>query len=131
MNRSRFEQLGTPQELYYSPATVRGAFVGANNRIIGKAVAVESGGTAVGRGLGDPRSTVGAIAKGLRSGLRAAWAATIEALPANWPLGRSRQFTRCGGEPAVRWPSPRYCSGKETPLPNFRVRCRRPVATQT
>jgi spermidine/putrescine transport system ATP-binding protein len=38
MNHGRFEQLGTPQELYYSPATsfVAG-FVGANNRIAGKA----------------------------------------------------------------------------------------------
>lgn len=41
MNHGRFEQLGTPQELYYSPATpfVAG-FVGANNRLGGKAVAV-------------------------------------------------------------------------------------------
>jgi spermidine/putrescine transport system ATP-binding protein len=41
MNRGRFEQLGTPQELYYAPATpfVAG-FVGANNRLAGKAVAV-------------------------------------------------------------------------------------------
>jgi spermidine/putrescine transport system ATP-binding protein len=38
MNRGRFEQLGTPQQLYYSPATsfVAG-FVGANNRISGEA----------------------------------------------------------------------------------------------
>ena len=42
MNRGRFEQLGTPQELYYSPATpFVAAFVGANNRIIGKATRVE------------------------------------------------------------------------------------------
>jgi spermidine/putrescine transport system ATP-binding protein len=42
MNHGRFEQLGTPQELYYSPATsfVAG-FVGANNRLAGKALAVE------------------------------------------------------------------------------------------
>jgi spermidine/putrescine transport system ATP-binding protein len=42
MNRGRFEQLGTPQELYYSPATsfVAG-FVGANNRLAGKALAVD------------------------------------------------------------------------------------------
>jgi spermidine/putrescine transport system ATP-binding protein len=41
MNRGRFEQLGTPQELYYSPATpFVAAFVGSNNRIDGKAVAV-------------------------------------------------------------------------------------------
>lgn len=36
MNRGRFEQIGTPQELYYSPRTpfVAG-FVGANNRLAG------------------------------------------------------------------------------------------------
>jgi spermidine/putrescine transport system ATP-binding protein len=37
MNRGRFEQLGTPQQLYYQPATsFVAAFVGANNRITGK-----------------------------------------------------------------------------------------------
>jgi spermidine/putrescine transport system ATP-binding protein len=42
MNHGRFEQLGTPQELYYSPATAFVAgFVGANNRIAGKALACE------------------------------------------------------------------------------------------
>ncbi len=42
MNRGRFEQLGTPQQLYYEPATpfVAG-FVGANNRIAGRASAVD------------------------------------------------------------------------------------------
>ena len=39
MNHGRFEQLGTPQDLYYRPqsAFVAG-FVGANNRIAGRAV---------------------------------------------------------------------------------------------
>jgi spermidine/putrescine transport system ATP-binding protein len=38
MNHGRFEQIGTPQQLYYEPATpfVAG-FVGANNRIAGRA----------------------------------------------------------------------------------------------
>ena len=41
MNRGHFEQLGTPQELYYAPATpFVAAFVGANNRIAGKASAI-------------------------------------------------------------------------------------------
>ena len=42
MNHGRFEQLGTPQSLYYEPQTpfVAG-FVGANNRLIGKAVGVQ------------------------------------------------------------------------------------------
>jgi len=41
MNRGRFEQLGTPQDLYYRPRTpfVAG-FVGANNRIVGRATQV-------------------------------------------------------------------------------------------
>ena len=41
MNRGRFEQLGTPQSLYYEPQTpfVAG-FVGANNRFAGRATAV-------------------------------------------------------------------------------------------
>jgi len=42
MNHGRFEQLGTPQELYYAPATAFVAgFVGANNRLAGKARAVD------------------------------------------------------------------------------------------
>jgi spermidine/putrescine transport system ATP-binding protein len=37
MNRGRFEQLGTPQQLYYEPASAFVAgFVGANNRIFGR-----------------------------------------------------------------------------------------------
>ena len=42
MNAGRFEQVGTPQELYYEPATpfVAG-FVGANNRIAGQAARVD------------------------------------------------------------------------------------------
>ena len=41
MNRGRFEQIGTPQQLYYEPATAFVAgFVGANNRIGGRAVSI-------------------------------------------------------------------------------------------
>jgi len=42
MNHGRFEQLGTPQQLYYEPQTpfVAG-FVGANNCVYGKATAVD------------------------------------------------------------------------------------------
>ena len=42
MNQGRFEQLGTPQQLYYEPQTpfVAG-FVGANNRVQGRATRVE------------------------------------------------------------------------------------------
>jgi spermidine/putrescine transport system ATP-binding protein len=42
MNRGRFEQSGTPQELYYRPATAFVAgFVGANNRITGRVSALD------------------------------------------------------------------------------------------
>jgi spermidine/putrescine transport system ATP-binding protein len=42
MNQGKFEQLGTPQDLYYRPQTpfVAG-FVGANNRIAGRAASVD------------------------------------------------------------------------------------------
>ncbi len=44
MNQGRFEQLGTPQQLYYEPQTsfVAG-FVGANNRVTGRALRIEGG----------------------------------------------------------------------------------------
>ena len=41
MNRGRFEQVGTPQDLYYQPQTpFVASFVGANNRVQGKATQV-------------------------------------------------------------------------------------------
>jgi spermidine/putrescine transport system ATP-binding protein len=40
MNQGRFEQLGTPQDLYYRPQTpFVASFVGANNRIAGRCIA--------------------------------------------------------------------------------------------
>ena len=44
MNKGRFEQVGSPQELYYAPGTpfVAG-FVGANNRISGRCAGVDAG----------------------------------------------------------------------------------------
>lgn len=44
MNQGRFEQVGTPQALYYEPQTpfVAG-FVGANNRIAGRATEINDG----------------------------------------------------------------------------------------
>jgi spermidine/putrescine transport system ATP-binding protein len=42
MNRGHFEQVGTPQQLYYEPATAFvAAFVGSNNRLSGNALAIE------------------------------------------------------------------------------------------
>jgi spermidine/putrescine transport system ATP-binding protein len=42
MNAGRFEQVGTPQELYYAPQTAFVAgFVGANNRVAGRAERVD------------------------------------------------------------------------------------------
>jgi spermidine/putrescine transport system ATP-binding protein len=67
MNHGRFEQLGTPQQLYYEPQTpfVAG-FVGANNRIAGRATDVN--GTQVTlsseAGLEIPARAIGKITKG-------------------------------------------------------------------
>jgi spermidine/putrescine transport system ATP-binding protein len=42
MNQGRFEQLGTPQDLYYRPQTpFVASFVGANNRIVGRVTRLE------------------------------------------------------------------------------------------
>ncbi len=42
MSAGRFEQVGTPQELYYHPATpFVAAFVGANNRVEGSVLRVD------------------------------------------------------------------------------------------
>ncbi len=42
MNQGRFEQLGTPQDLYYRPQTpFVASFVGANNRIVGRVTNVD------------------------------------------------------------------------------------------
>ena len=42
MNQGRFEQVGTPQDLYYRPQTpFVASFVGANNRIVGRVVRIE------------------------------------------------------------------------------------------
>jgi spermidine/putrescine transport system ATP-binding protein len=44
MNRGRFEQLGTPQQLYYQPQTAFVAgFVGAANRYAGRATRIDAG----------------------------------------------------------------------------------------
>src|SRR5262245_7307762 len=53
MNAGRFEQLGTPQELYYRPRTpfVAG-FVGANNRLHGRAVRLDGNTVEIDAGAG-------------------------------------------------------------------------------
>lgn len=62
MNQGRFEQLGTPQELYYQPQTpfVAG-FVGANNRVYGRASSVDNGVVTLSSGEG---LTLRALASG-------------------------------------------------------------------
>ena len=67
MNAGRFEQVGTPQELYYQPRTpfVAG-FVGANNRVAGRAVRLDGEGVeiATADGLAVRARVSGAIAAG-------------------------------------------------------------------
>ena len=67
MNHGKFEQVGTPQALYYEPQTpfVAG-FVGANNRIAGRATEVNSGTVMVtsAQGMVMPARAIGRLAKG-------------------------------------------------------------------
>jgi spermidine/putrescine transport system ATP-binding protein len=67
MNHGRFEQVGTPQQLYYEPQTpfVAG-FVGANNRIAGRATAVNGNLVTVtsAEGLVIPARAIGKVARG-------------------------------------------------------------------
>jgi spermidine/putrescine transport system ATP-binding protein len=67
MNAGRFEQVGTPQELYYQPRTpFVASFVGANNRMAGRAVRVDGEGVelATPDGLAVRARMSGAIAAG-------------------------------------------------------------------
>ena len=67
MNAGRFEQVGTPQALYYEPQTpfVAG-FVGANNRIAGRATEVNGSVVTVtsAQGLVIPARAIGQVARG-------------------------------------------------------------------
>src|SRR5262245_44827705 len=67
MSAGRFEQVGTPQELYYRPRTpFVAAFVGANNRMAGTATSVESDivELVTAEGLAIRARSSGSIAKG-------------------------------------------------------------------
>lgn len=67
MNQGRFEQVGTPQQLYYEPQTpfVAG-FVGANNRMAGRATEVRGDQVLVtsAKGLAIPARAIGKLAQG-------------------------------------------------------------------
>jgi len=67
MNHGRFEQLGTPQQLYYEPQTpfVAG-FVGANNRVAGQASEVQGSTVTVtsAEGLALPARAIGKVSRG-------------------------------------------------------------------
>ena len=67
MNQGKFEQVGTPQQLYYEPQTpfVAG-FVGANNRMAGRATSVlgEQVSVTTANGLVIPARAIGKLAQG-------------------------------------------------------------------
>ena len=94
MNRGRFEQVGTPQELYYQPQTAFVAsFVGANNRIGGRAtgvsgevVAIE---TAAGWKVNARRSGAVAVGDAVEAFVRPE-AATLERDAGQLPAGQAR-----------------------------------------
>ncbi len=105
MNDGRFEQLGTPQELYYSPATAFVAgFVGANNRLPGK-VRGASGAlveVAVAEGWRVRARAHGAVGSGAAVAVFVRpEAATLARVAGDLPPEHSRARGR-GREPAVR-----------------------------
>ncbi|MBP9149348.1 MAG: ABC transporter ATP-binding protein [Rhodoferax sp.] len=67
MNQGKFEQVGTPQQLYYEPQTpfVAG-FVGANNRMAGRATTVNGDqvSVATAKGLVIPARAIGKLTQG-------------------------------------------------------------------
>jgi spermidine/putrescine transport system ATP-binding protein len=93
MNAGRFEQLGTPQSLYYEPETAFVAgFVGANNRVDGTARAFADGLIELdtGSGLKLHCRSMGATAAGAQASAFvrpevASLERTLDALPANQP----------------------------------------------
>ncbi len=105
MNAGRFEQVGTPQELYYQPRTpfVAG-FVGANNRVAGRAVRVDGEGVelATADGLAVRARMSGAVCRGRRCrGVRAARGRRSGARRGGIAARRATIF-RSGRKPAVR-----------------------------
>jgi spermidine/putrescine transport system ATP-binding protein len=74
MNAGRFEQVGTPEELYYNPASAFVAgFVGNNNRLAGRIASVDGAGARIetGSGLSFVASTAqGAVGQGVEIFLR-------------------------------------------------------------
>jgi spermidine/putrescine transport system ATP-binding protein len=94
MNTGRFEQVGTPQQLYYQPQTAFVAgFVGASNRIVGRAAAVQGDEVSLSndQGLVIHARAVGTIATGdaVQAFVRpeaATLARDASALPANQPV---------------------------------------------
>ena len=88
MNHGRFEQLGTPQELYYAPATpfVAG-FVGANNCLAGQAVGLDGAIVAVAVGSGGAGPWI--VHAQRRGGVAVGAAATVFVRPEATALARS------------------------------------------
>ncbi len=93
MNHGRFEQLGTPQELYYSPATAFVAgFVGASNRLPGTVLSSDgplvdvqvAGGWRVRARAHGSLASAAAVAVFLRPE-----AATLARTPGGLPAGQS------------------------------------------
>ena len=98
MNQGRFEQVGSPQDLYYRPATpVVAAFVGANNRIAGRADRIDGElvdvATADGWHIRAARSGAVAVGAAVEAFVRpevAVLARSPDALPAGQPCHEAR-----------------------------------------
>jgi spermidine/putrescine transport system ATP-binding protein len=111
MNQGRFEQLGTPQDLYYRPQTpFVASFVGANNRIAGRVTTVDhalvemttADGWAI-RALGQGAMSVGDPAEGFVRPEVASLGRVQGELPAGqpWHTGEVQSLLFDGANSAV------------------------------
>ena len=137
MNPGRFEQVGTPQELYYEPATpfVAG-FVGANNRHRrARATAVDGDSPSSSRRTGwrccARRSGSVAAGDAVEAFVRPEVAAARHAMP---PHCAARPTSVAGGASRAccsTAPIPPCCCARRAPRSSSASRCRRPAASPT
>ena len=131
MSQGRFEQLGTPQDLYYRPQTpFVASFVGANNRIVGRVTGLDPdvGGNDHGRWLGHPGAEERCNG-GRRCGRRFRAPGSGESRTRAGGAARRaalRTRARCRACCSTA-PIPRCSCRKRARAANFASRCRRPV----
>ncbi len=135
MNQGRFEQLGTPQDLYYRPQTpfVAG-FVGANNRIVGRAASADGAiaevatadGWAV-RALQERRASPWAMRSRCSCGRRSPLWRAAPRICRRTSRATAERCRACCSTARIR----RCCCRRRAPGASFASPCRRPASSRT